>query len=343
MSAAALQLDAAISDVWRDFVRGVITEAEADHRTALLAAQRLPGIAAGPLRRLSATGIRKFAPRRYQRSPDREASRHRRRVLARDGHMPPDVRAHYTEGECAVLTVIAGEVKRQGVCDWPIDKIAAVAAVCRTTAQNAMRRAARLQHITVQHRPVRGRKSLTNVIRIVSQEWRTWIERGPGTGFKTISASKFLNSTKNIDDDAGAGGAKKLATEICDMVGIDPLDRPPGWLAPIYSYTLGSIIPPEITTEPRTTVRCRPNVLGSSSRVTVARQVKARSRATTAKNSRARAKQCLASPARIRTTLPGSTTVLNPCGPGETRTVSGSRKVMPATSDIGCGKSDYHR
>lgn len=228
MSAAALQLDAAISDVWRDYVRGVITEAEADHRTALLAAQRLPGIPAGPLRRLSATGIRKFAPRRYQRSPDREASRQRRRVLARDGRMPPDVRAHYTEGECAVLTVIAGEIKRHGVCDWPIDKIAATAGVGRTTAQNAMRTAARLHHVRIQCRPVKGRKSLTNVIRIVSQEWSTWIERGPGTGFKTISASKFLNSTKSLDLDDGGDDAK-LAIEICEKVGIDPLNCPPGW------------------------------------------------------------------------------------------------------------------
>jgi hypothetical protein len=231
LSAAALQLDAAISDVWRDYARGVITESEADHRAALLAAQRLPGTPAGPLRRLSAVGIRKFARRPYQRSPDREASRHRRRVLARDGHMPPDVRTQYTEGECAVLTVIAGEVKRQGVCDWPIDKIAAVAGVCRTTAQNARRAATRLHHISVQHRPVKGRKSLTNVIRIVSPEWLTWIERGPGTGFKTISPSKFLNSTKNLDLDDGGhhDAAKKLAIEICEMVGIDQLKCRPEW------------------------------------------------------------------------------------------------------------------
>lgn len=231
MSAAALQLDAAISDVWRDYLRGAITEAEADHRTAALAAQRRPGIVAGPLRRLSAVGVRRFA-RHYQRSPDREASLRRRRVLARDGHTPPDVRSHYTEGECAVLTVIAGEVKRQGVCDWPIDKIAAIPGVCRTTAQNAIRKAAQLHHITVQHRPVKGRKSLTNVIRIVSPEWSTWIEHGPGTGFKTMSASKFLNTTKNLDlaGDAEEGGTptrfkvdapseeKKAATEIEKMV-----------------------------------------------------------------------------------------------------------------------------
>ena len=44
LSAAALQLDAAISDVWRDYARGVITETEADHRAASLAAHALAAL-----------------------------------------------------------------------------------------------------------------------------------------------------------------------------------------------------------------------------------------------------------------------------------------------------------
>ncbi len=43
--------------------------------------------------------VRRFALRRYQCSPDRAASRNRRRMLARGGHMPPDVRVRYIEGE----------------------------------------------------------------------------------------------------------------------------------------------------------------------------------------------------------------------------------------------------
>src|SRR5580700_9665789 len=42
---------------------------------------------------------------------------------------------------------------------------------------------------------------------------------------------------------------------------------------------------------------------------------------------RASAKQCRASRPRIQTTLPGSTALLKPSGPGETRIVSGKRKV----------------
>ena len=53
--------------------------------------------------------------------------------------MPDDIRCHYTEGERAVLCVVAGEVKRQGISDLSIDEIAARAGVSRTTAQNALR------------------------------------------------------------------------------------------------------------------------------------------------------------------------------------------------------------
>jgi DNA-binding MarR family transcriptional regulator len=148
------------------------------------------------VRRLEATAAaRRFAPRRYQCSPDREASRNRRRMLARGGHMPPDVRVRYTEGEASALTIIAREIKHHSVCDLPIDKIAAMAGVCRTTVQNAIREAVKRGHITVERRPVNGRKNLTNLIRIASPEWEAWLKRGPTIGFKTL-LPKILSPTK---------------------------------------------------------------------------------------------------------------------------------------------------
>jgi len=65
-------------------------------------------------------------------------------MLARDGYMPPGVRVRCAEGESSALAVIAGEVRRQGFCDFPIDKIAGLADVCRTTVQNAIRGAHKL-------------------------------------------------------------------------------------------------------------------------------------------------------------------------------------------------------
>ena len=40
--------------------------------------------------------------------------------------MPDTLRHHYTEGQRAVLCIIAGEVKHHGYCDLPIDKIVTV-------------------------------------------------------------------------------------------------------------------------------------------------------------------------------------------------------------------------
>jgi hypothetical protein len=198
LAALDVHLDAALREVWHDWAKGIISDAEAAERATLLEAQHKASRPIGrPLR--AALPISKFTLRRCQRSPDREASRTRRRMFARDGRMPPGVRAHYTEGEAAALTIIAGEIKRHGCCDLPIDRIAAQAGVGRTTVQNAIREARRLGHLSKEERPVKGRKSLTNVIRVISREWLAWIDRGPpaGTGFKTLSTFNFVNPTKS--------------------------------------------------------------------------------------------------------------------------------------------------
>jgi hypothetical protein len=125
--------------------------------------------------------------------------------------LPDNLRHHYTEGQRAVLCVVALEVKRHGVCDWPIDKIAAIAGVGRTTVQNAMHEARRLGHITITERPRRGSKNLTNIVRISSQEWRTWSTRGPSAARLIGSNPPKMVSTTKIKDlnkkEAGNGKA----------------------------------------------------------------------------------------------------------------------------------------
>lgn len=135
-----------------------------------------------------------------------EESRGRRRMLAGDASMPPGLRAQFSEGERAALTVIVGEVKHHGVCDFPIDKIAALAGVGRTTVQNAVRHAKRLGAIRVTARPQRRRKSLPNLVEVISPEWLTWLRRGPRTrpatiqtGFNALFAANSLNATKSTD------------------------------------------------------------------------------------------------------------------------------------------------
>jgi hypothetical protein len=198
-TAETLRLDTAISAVCGDWADGRIGEIEAEHRISLLQAQRAaltrPANGSRPVRQIKAGPVvrRFFAPRRYQRSPDRQKSRETRRKLGARADMPPRICAHYTEGERAVLTIIAAECRRQGYCDLHVDVIAARAGVCRTTVHNARREAGRLFHITWRDRRVPGRKSKTNIIRILSPEWSSWITWT--LGVKTGCKSKFSHPT----------------------------------------------------------------------------------------------------------------------------------------------------
>ncbi|MDR3525817.1 MAG: hypothetical protein P4L57_00955 [Rhizomicrobium sp.] len=156
---------------------------------------------------ISTQVARRSATKRRQRSPDRQKSRDRRRTLGGSSALPPALRAHYTEGLRAVLCVVCEEIKRRGFCDFPIDKIAAIAGVCRTTAQNALREAAWQGHMSVAVRKRPGRKNLTNIVRITSPEWLTWISRGVSKlGQIGLKIAKMVSPTGKEDslEDKGA-------------------------------------------------------------------------------------------------------------------------------------------
>lgn len=135
--------------------------------------------------RLSSRFIRP-GTRKHPTSPDKDASRQRKRSWAGSG-MPRVMWKHYTEGERAVMCVVGDQVKRHGYCDLAIDRIAAVAGVSRTTCQNALRKArnVELAHVTVEERPRAGQKNLTNVIRIIAKDWLGWLKRS--IGFKRVN------------------------------------------------------------------------------------------------------------------------------------------------------------
>lgn len=71
-----------------------------------------------------------------------------------------------TTGELAALTVIARQCQRGGACSLPIDALAALAGVSRTTVQNALRAAKALGLIFARERRRPGLPSLTNVLRV---------------------------------------------------------------------------------------------------------------------------------------------------------------------------------
>jgi hypothetical protein len=128
----------------------------------------------------------------------------RKRKLGGSSALPDTLRHYYTEGERAVHCIVAGEYKRYGVCSLSNDEVGDRAGVGRTAVQNAMHEGRRLGHLKITERPVRGQRSLTNLVEIASHEWKVWIERAPsaarriGSNFKNASTSKIIGLSKKV-------------------------------------------------------------------------------------------------------------------------------------------------
>jgi hypothetical protein len=86
--------------------------------------------------------------------------------------------ARLTVGHSSVLRIVGDECQAHGVCSLELDVIAARAGVCRTTVRNALREARKLGLIKLQERRRLGQPSLTNIVRIVSSEWKLWLRGG---------------------------------------------------------------------------------------------------------------------------------------------------------------------
>ena len=149
------------------------------------------------------------AKRKPQRSPDRRASIERRRTLAASGPMPPQLASQFTTGELAVLRLVADEVRTKRHCTLTLGELAARAGVGITTARNALHEAAGHGYLTIEERRRDKRPNLSNVVRIVSREWLTWVERGrknssAGRGNADASASQRGGSKKMESTDKGS-------------------------------------------------------------------------------------------------------------------------------------------
>lgn len=138
-------------------------------------------------------------------SPDRAASLARRRRLAASGALPPQLAACFTQGEVAALAVIAREVQRRGGCELPLDAIAALAGVSRTTVQNAVRAALAIGALARQERRRRGRKSDTNIFAITDAGWRAWLRL---SGNRVQKPERHEYQNKNQSNQKGIRGAE---------------------------------------------------------------------------------------------------------------------------------------
>lgn len=121
-----------------------------------------------------------FPPRRQQPRPEASVVRQRRRRVAASGAVPSKLAANFTQGEIAVLSIIAMEVRGNDRCTLCNDEIAAKSGTSRSTVKNTLREAKRLGLIAVTLRPRRGAKNLPNVVEITDAGWLAWLLRdGP--------------------------------------------------------------------------------------------------------------------------------------------------------------------
>jgi len=203
--------------VWRAHAEQHLSDSAATALSVAVEARRarIKGMRPAPLPRPPS------ARRRAPRSPDREASIERRRRQAASGAMPPAIAGQFTTGEAAALTVVAREIQRAGRCELYLDKIAALAGVCKSTAQNALREAKRLGLVTVTERRRRGAKSLTNVVEVVSPEWRAWLRLKIGSKFfdPTVKDSKITCESARRLTERTCGAASPHAVLLGSMSG----------------------------------------------------------------------------------------------------------------------------
>lgn len=187
--------------LWRAYAAGTVTEEEA---------QRLS----------DAIEVRKSAPRptgapgrpRAGSRPRTDASMERRRRWASAGRLPPSIACRFTLAEQAVLSVIAAQIVRLGACMLPIDAIAALAGVSRSTVKNAVREAHALGLLRVEERRLTGWRNDTNRVTITDKAWIAWLRLRAGRGgVKTVTATntrtdqKRHSSPREAETAAGSG------------------------------------------------------------------------------------------------------------------------------------------
>jgi hypothetical protein len=205
------QLDHVARDVWRAFGAGVLADDQAETLSAALEARRraLRGdshtSAAKPQKHLW-NGPSRFPPRRPQKSPDRRQSWDRRDLNALSGFMPGRLAIGFTMSELSALAIVAGEVRRHGVCTCSIDELAARAGISRSSVKRALAKAETRKLISVEHRPVRGCKHDTNIICVISTEWGDWLKRRP-IGVQRWTPTDRKIKSSGMKGPAASGGA----------------------------------------------------------------------------------------------------------------------------------------
>lgn len=156
-----------------------------------------PSYTAAPGRRSAG---RRGPTRRNGSRPRTDASMERRRRWAASGRLPPQLAAHFTLAEQAVLAVVAVETVKRGDCRLYHEQIAALAGVSRSTVRATLRRAKDLGVITIEERRSSAWRNLGSVVRIVGRDWIAWnrlVRRSVGQGGGAISPATTSTKVSN--------------------------------------------------------------------------------------------------------------------------------------------------
>lgn len=186
--------------VWKGYASGAIGEDDAQALAELIESRKTVPVVPTQLRRVGSR-------------PRSSESMERRRRWTSSGWLPPQLAARFTMGENAVLAVVAAQVARHARCTLALDHIAALAGVSRSTVKTALREARAIGLLTIEHRPARAFHHDTNVIKVTSPEWRSWLSfRRSSQGVKSVTPS-------NTKIDSGEKEGRKIRA-------VMPINRP---------------------------------------------------------------------------------------------------------------------
>lgn len=181
MAAPRMELPTLAGQLWKSLAAGLVNDAEAAELAELVEACKI-------------VPVKRPAPRRVGSRPRTPASLERRRRWVASGMMPPAIACQFTQGETAALAMIAAEVTKRGECRLPIGAIAALAGVSRSTVKSAIRAAKEAGLISVKERRLSRWRNLSNVVKIESREWRTWLMIGATRGGGKFAAGNLKDN-----------------------------------------------------------------------------------------------------------------------------------------------------
>jgi hypothetical protein len=167
------EIDDIIRGMWGHHFAGNLTDNEIETLDEAARARRETFAETRP----KLPAVRNNSPRatpRRPRSHNRQASIERRRRMANRA-LPDILAAKFTCGEKAVLAVVGQAVRERGTCNLSNGEIAGRAGVCVRHAQQTIRRAEGLGLLTVKERRLSAFRNDTNIIHIISPEWRSWL------------------------------------------------------------------------------------------------------------------------------------------------------------------------